>query len=101
MRSVKRPTNTRANYEYELKELRSMVNEIDEAIIEDIANRLLVARTIGTLKKIHNQPVKDQKREKELNKLHEMYCKKYKISLSTIKKIFTLIIEESKRLQKA
>lgn len=84
----------------ELGELRSIINALDEAIIRTIADRMIVSRTVGAVKKLYGLKISDPKREKELKALHKKLAAKHKITHKTLEKIFDLIMEESKRIQK-
>lgn len=84
----------------ELNNLRLIINKLDELIIQSIARRMAVSRTVGALKKLHGLKIKDSKREKELQSLHKKLALKHKITYGTLQKIFVLIMEESKKVQK-
>jgi len=84
----------------ELDHLRLMINELDDIIIQSVAKRMIVSRTIGAIKKDQKLSVKDPKREKILKNLHKKLAQKHQITYGTLQKIFALIIEESKRIQK-
>ena len=84
----------------ELNELRSIINQLDEAIIQTISERMIVSRTVGAVKKLYGLKIKDPKREKQLQALHKKLAKKHGISYSTLQKIFGLIMQESRNIQK-
>lgn len=84
----------------ELQKLRRAIDKLDKAIIAQVAGRLAIAGRIGELKKRSGAKIRDPKREALLQKLHAQWSVQFKISKKTITKIFALIMEESKRIQK-
>jgi chorismate mutase len=80
--------------------LRKEIDRMDKAMVNTIAKRLIIVQKIGILKKEKNLNVKDLKREEKLKKLHEQWAKKYRIQPKTIHKIFDLLINKSRELQK-
>ena len=88
------------NIQIELRNLRLVINKIDELIIQSIARRMSVSRTIGSIKKENRLKIKDREREKELQQFHRLLAKKNGITYRTLKKIFKLIMKESRRMQK-
>ncbi len=83
----------------ELQNLRLIINKLDDLIIQSIARRMAVSRTVGTVKKLHGLKVKDPKREKQLRLYHQQLAKQHGITYKTLQKIFDLIMKESRRLQ--
>lgn len=83
----------------ELQNLRLIINKLDDLIIQSVARRMAVSRTVGTVKKLYGMKIKDSKREKQLQALHKKLAKKHNITYSTLEKIFRLIMDESKRVQ--
>ncbi len=81
-------------------ELRAAIDRLDASIIRSVALRMAVSRKIGTIKKRENIKIKDPKREKELKKFHQALAKKHGITYKTLRKIFDLVMEESKSIQK-
>lgn len=84
----------------ELQNLRLIINKLDDLIIQSVARRMAVSRTVGALKKLHGLKIKDSKREKELQALHKKLAREHGITYPTLRKIFDLIMKESKRIQK-
>jgi len=84
----------------ELKKLRAHINKLDESIICTVADRMAVSRAVGEIKKRNALPIKDPAREKDLKKFHQKLADKYDITYQTLRKIFTLIMKESRRIQK-
>ncbi len=85
----------------EIENLRKIINELDDILIETVARRMIVSRTVGVIKKQNKLKIKDPKREKELKAFHQKLAKKQGITYKTLQKIFELIMEESKRVQKS
>ncbi len=85
---------------HELRQLRAVIDRLDKAIIAQVAKRLAIAAKIGALKKRQGAPIRSPKREALLQKLHAQWSKEFNISKQTITKVFDLIMEESKRIQK-
>ncbi len=83
-----------------IKNLRMMIDQLDDMMIQTVVQRMTVSRTIGKIKKQHAMKVKDAKREKDLQKFHRNLAKKYGITYPTLQKIFALVMQESKRIQK-
>lgn len=77
-----------------------MINQLDDMIIQTVAQRMRISQNIGALKKATNMNIKDPKREKELQNFHKELAQKYGITYPTLQKIFELVMKESKRLQK-
>ena len=88
------------NIQLELQNLRLVINKIDELIIQSIARRMSVSCTIGAIKKENRLKIKDPKREKELQQFYRLLAKKNGITYATLKKIFKLIMKESRHIQK-
>lgn len=84
----------------ELEQLRQKINKIDKEIILKINKRLDFVKKIGEFKKKNIFPIKDTKREEELNNLYKKWSKELNLNEKIIIKIFNLIIAESKRIQK-
>jgi chorismate mutase len=81
----------------ELNNLRNKVDKLDHELLGIIKKRLLVSKYIGDYKKKNNFKIRDRKREKEI-----LQDKLEKSSLDGkfIKKLFKLILNESRRIQK-
>lgn len=100
MASPKKSKNDLNMAQAELNNLRLIINKLDELIIQSVARRMVVSRTVGAVKRQYGLKIKDPKREKELKKIHQKLAKKNGITYATLRKIFDLIMEESKRIQK-
>lgn len=96
--ALKRKTDNQAGKQIE--RLRSSIDALDDIIIRVVARRMAVSRIIGDVKKNHSLKIKDPKREKQLVTFHAKLAKKYGLTQETVRKIFDLIMKESKRIQK-
>ena len=84
-----------------LKAIRKLIGEIDEKIIEYLAERRKLSREVIDAKNRENIPIRDEKRETEL--LNELIVKGKKLGLDAhyITSVFQVIIEDSVRLQQS
>ena len=76
---------------------RKEIDKIDNRIMKLVEKRLDSARKIGIYKKKHGLKIIDKKREKEV--LQDR-IKKSKLSKDFTKKLFSVIIKESRRVQR-
>lgn len=88
------------NLNSSLGELRQQINDIDQEILQKIAQRFAIVKKMSTLKKGLNKEILDQERELELATLHHKISKKVAIDPKLAQAVFTLIIEESRKMQK-
>jgi chorismate mutase len=82
-----------------LTELRGQIDAIDEQIIKLIAVRFQVVEQIVREKVIHGLPTFQDEREEEILKRIKDLGKTYGLSEDVLVKVFTAIMEESKRIQ--
>jgi len=82
-----------------MQKLRSEINKIDKELLYKLQQRFEVAHKIGVEKKTNNQSVDDKVREQELDKLHKQYAEELGLDKDFVKKLFEVVIKESKRLQ--
>ncbi len=83
----------------ELENLRKQINEIDSQIIALLGKRREVSRKVIEIKERYDFPLRDKKREEELLiKLVEL-GKKHNVSETLIRKIYSVIIDDSVKLQ--
>jgi chorismate mutase len=82
-----------------IKELRSKVNKVDAAIIKKLATRTKLIKKIGALKTKSGKKITDKKREQELMQFYQQISLDYQLDPIFIKKLFKLIIAESRRAQ--
>lgn len=83
-----------------LNGLRSDIDKIDQKILFLIKKRFDIARRIGKYKKENNMPLKDSLREKEVLDDKLLNAQSLDLSPSFIKKFWTLIFEESYKIEK-
>ena len=84
----------------EMEQLRLKIAQIDEQLIDLIAQRYHVAQQIGAFKKQNKLPVYDQARESLLHEFHINACSKYDIPQEIINKIFAILMDEARKVQK-
>ncbi len=83
----------------ELEALRNKINSIDEKIIELLGKRREVSQKVIELKERFDFPLRDKTREEELiNRLVEL-GRKFNVDENLIKKIYSVIIDDSVKLQ--
>lgn len=82
-----------------IKDLRIKISEIDLKMMELFKERALVSKKIGEYKHEKNLPVLDVKREEELLEKYRAHFNDDKL-WSEYEKIFKMILEISKELQK-
>ncbi|VVB78307.1 Chorismate mutase [uncultured archaeon] len=76
---------------------RKEIDKIDKKIMKLIETRLYHARKLGEYKKKNGIPIIDKKREKEIIRDR---VSKSKLSKEFTSKLFLLMINESRRVQK-
>jgi len=81
----------------ELINLRRQLNQIDNQLLQLLEARFEIINQVGEFKKDKGIPIEDLDREKEII---ESKCAKTDLDEEFIKKLFNIIFEESKRLQK-
>ncbi len=82
-----------------LEDLRRQIDEIDEAIIDLLAQRFSLIKEIGLRKKAANLPIKDVKRESYLRKFHKEIAKRKGVKPTLISTIFDKVLQISKEDQ--
>lgn len=81
--------------------LREKINKIDKTIISAIADRYAIAKKIGIIKKKEVKKVQDTDREKWLFEYYRQLCLERKLEAKHIERIFSIIIKQSKKMQKS
>ncbi len=79
--------------------VRNKIDELDEFIIRAIAQRMVLAKKVGALKKRSGLKVLDKNRERQLAKFHRSLSQKQKLDHRQIDKIFSAIMDYSKKAQ--
>lgn len=83
-----------------ISELRKKINKIDESIIKKLSARKKFAIKIGKIKEKLKIKVTDNKREKELMQFYKKLSNEHELQPEFIKKLFKMIIANSRKLQK-
>lgn len=82
-----------------LTELRKQIDECDNALLEELAKRMRIAREIGTYKKEHNMTILQAGRYNEILDKYAAQGAQCGLDTEFIKKVFEAIHEESVRQQ--
>ncbi len=82
-----------------IKNLREQINKLDRELLGKINERFLIVREIGLLKKEADQDIFDEDRESELLDLYNNWAEELELDQEFIKKIFELILSQSKKEQ--
>lgn len=83
-----------------IKQLRDKIDKIDTDIIKKLSQRKILSLKIGKIKSKFEKKVIDNKREEKLILRYEKLCSEYKLQPTFIKKLFKIIIANSRELQK-
>jgi len=83
-----------------IKDLRKKINAVDQTIIKKLSLRNKLVIKIGKLKEKTGKKITDIKRERELMFFYEELSKQYQLEPSFVKKLFILIIANSRKTQK-
>ncbi len=82
-----------------MDKIRSQIQQIDEKMIKLIAERMKLSRELGEMKKELGLPVRDSEREKILFEIWEEIAKKENVNPELIDRLWSIILEESIRIQ--
>ncbi|MCC7574024.1 chorismate mutase [Candidatus Woesearchaeota archaeon] len=82
-----------------LTQLRKEIDKTDKEIIKQIRKRNKIVLEIGKIKKIKKLNIEDKNREKQQKQKIEELAKKNEINPEFLKKMFKLIITNSKEQQ--
>jgi chorismate mutase len=82
-----------------LNELRKVIDELDEELLNIIKQRQEVILKIGTYKKDHDITVFQLERWQEILKTRAQWADKHQISRAHVEKLCQLLHEESIRIQ--
>ena len=82
------------------EELREMIEEIDQVIIENIAMRMEIADKLAEAKKESSQKYWDENKEKEVINRYLELCEEVNLSEAEARKIAEVILHISKERQK-
>lgn len=92
--------NTLNQYELDIIQLRNKINNIDNKIVNLIAKRMSIVKTIGEIKNNHNISIIDTNRELHLQSLHNELAIKYNLDPIFISNLFNKIIKYARKVQK-
>ncbi len=81
-------------------ELREMIEEIDQTIIENIAMRMEIADKLAEAKKETSQKYWDEEKEKEVINRYLELCEEVQLTEDEARKIAEVILHISKERQK-
>ncbi len=82
-----------------IDQLRKQINNVDEHIVQFLAERRNISSKIVELKELGSKPIRDKKREHELLERIIKLAEEQNVDVYFIKKIFYSIIEDSIRIQ--
>ena len=82
-----------------IQSARKKIDQIDRGIIKAIRERNNLAKIIGQLKIKQQLRITDAVRERQLEASHRALAKKLKVDATMVRKIFLLIINQSKMVQ--
>ena len=82
-----------------IDQLRKQINNVDEHIVQFLAERRKISSKIVELKELGSKPIRDKKREHELLERIIRLAEEQNVDVYFIKKIFYSIIEDSIRIQ--
>lgn len=82
----------------ELEALRRSIDDLDNRILELVAERVRVVLAVGQYKREHNIAVYDPERER---KLLDRLCgqAQHPLDADTVRRIFERLIDESRRIE--
>ncbi len=82
-----------------ISKLRTEIDRVDNIIIKALAQRTKIVKKIAKIKKQHHLPIINKKREQEIYLKLKQQAKKYHLDEKYLHKIFTTIIQHSKKVQ--
>jgi prephenate dehydrogenase len=82
-----------------VKNIRGQIDHLDEVIIKSIAQRMDLSQKMGTVKKHQGIKVLDKQRERQLALRHNQLSKKEGLDPVEIKKLFSLLMRYSRKVQ--
>jgi len=80
-----------------ISEFREKIDELDIQLLNILEERFEVCKKIGKYKLEKNIPIEDKQREQEII---QSKCEKTELPEDFVKRLFSLIFEESKKLQR-
>ncbi len=83
----------------DIDEIRHRIQALDAEVISRLAERFRLVRRLGGLKQDLGLPVEDLARERELASWHESMAASRGCDPVRIRRIFSTVLDESKRMQ--
>lgn len=80
---------------------RRKIDAIDEKIVKLLAERMQISYEIGKFKQENAMKIKNSERERTIMKKIEDHSEKFGLSPALGRKIFALLLEESRKCQKS
>ena len=80
-------------YEDEIGPLRDEINRLNNVIVERLADRVRVAKEIGTVKRLNGVPIPDKNREERVYYQVRALAEETGIDPGGVEKVFREIIE--------
>lgn len=84
----------------DIDSLRSRIDKFDTKILRLLKKRFKTVEKLKAVKERSGVPVKDSEREEKVFKSIAKYSEKFHLNPTFTKKLFRLILEESRNLQK-
>jgi len=82
-----------------MEDIRQKIDQLDQKIIELLAERMSLVRQIAELKKQNQLPIQDEKREQELRNNLKTLAAKHGLDPTFINHLYSHIFIESRRIQ--
>jgi chorismate mutase len=98
---VRRPRSADPEFTDRLHELRKVIDEIDDELLNLLKKRLQIVERIGEFKKAHNITIFQLERWQEILRTRGQWADKLGIQRQHVEKICQLLHEESIRVQNA
>jgi chorismate mutase len=83
-----------------ISELRQRIDKIDSQIIKKLSQRKKISIQIGKIKSQAGKNIFDSKREEKMFLHFEKLSIQYNLNFNMVKKLFKMIISNSRKLQK-
>ncbi len=96
---IRNPDSSSTDFANRLEQLRSIIDEIDEELIESLGKRMGISRKIGEYKRDNNVTILQVKRWEDIIRKHVGNSEQLGLSGDFVKAIFTAIHKESIRKQ--
>ena len=81
--------------------MRTVINEIDNEILQQLKKRMELLPAIVKYKQIHNLAIQDPKREAELLEQRKALAQEYGLNPAFVEDLFEQIMAEARRVQEA